>query len=250
MTEHASDNNEARLKLASGDHVALRLEYGSAAHLAEDWRRRLAGGFAFVRTEQPLGVGAPLRLKLGFPGLLAPIVLAGVVAKVTRDKSGQGCEVRLDFGGEAERDRVGDIVARAAAGDPELVGRHVRLLVVEDNPHVSQLVTEGLREAARRDFGGRVSFEVELAGDGLEALQLARAGHFDAVITDVYLPNMDGPQLLRELRAHGPHLPVLAMSAGGPTAQAEALAAGCDLFLAKPLRLADLIVAMRSLLGL
>jgi CheY-like chemotaxis protein len=232
------------------DVVALRLEYRSAAHLLEDWRRRLNGGAMFVRTDQALAAGAPLRLKLSFPGLLVPLVVSGTAVAAREEGGHPGVDVRLGFADEAERARVGALIARAAAGDPELCGRLVRLLVVEDNPHVGTLVRDGLRAASRRDFGGRVVFEFDFAGDGVEAVARVRANHYDALITDIYLPNMDGAQLVREIRRHGPALRILAMSAGGPPAKAAALAAGCDLFLEKPLRLADLIVAMRSLLGL
>ncbi|HEY3359498.1 MAG TPA: response regulator [Polyangia bacterium] len=232
------------------DVVALKLEYRSASHLLDEWRRHLAAGALFVRMDAPLPAGTALRLRLSFPGLRAPIVLAGTAAYERREGGVRGMHVRIAFASPAESDAIAAMLERAAQGDPELCGRPVRLLVVEDNPHVSKLIAEGLREAARRDFGGRVIFEFEVAGDGLEALTRLRAQPFDALITDIYLPNMDGTQLVREIREHGPAIHILAMSAGGPSAKAAALAAGCDLFIEKPLRLADLIVAMRSLLGL
>jgi CheY-like chemotaxis protein len=230
--------------------MALRLEYRSAAHLLEDWQTWVARGTTFVRTEQPLPVGTILRLKLNFPGLVMPLVLSGMVVGARRDAGALGVDVELQFPNAADRDRIADLIRRAAQGDPELCGAQVRLLVVEDNPHVSKLIAEGLREAAKRDFGGRVAFDFEVAADGIEALARLRGGRFDLVITDVYLPNLDGPQLIREVRGHGPAVPILAVSAGGAAARELATKAGCTMYLDKPLRLAELINAIRTLLSL
>ena len=127
----------------------------------------------------------------------------------------------------------------------------IRVVVIDDNPHVIQLVTDGLREGARRELGGGVVFEFVVARNGAEGLAALKQGPFDAVITDIYLPVMDGAQFMRELRGTlGPSLPILAISAGGAAARELAMQAGCNRFLDKPLRLSDLIAALKELLKL
>ena len=66
-----------------------------------------------------------------------------------------------------------------------------RILAVDDSPSMRQLVKLALSS------GGH---EVDVATDGVEALQVAERRQFDVVITDVNMPNMDGIALVRELR--------------------------------------------------
>jgi two-component system, chemotaxis family, chemotaxis protein CheY len=66
-----------------------------------------------------------------------------------------------------------------------------RILAVDDSPSMRQLVKLALSS------GGH---EVDLATDGVEALEVAERQQFDVVITDVNMPNMDGIALVRELR--------------------------------------------------
>jgi len=72
------------------------------------------------------------------------------------------------------------------------VSRLFKVLVVEDNRHVAQLIQDGLRGSARREFGGGVSFDVRNAEDGRQAIEALRKDKFDALIVDVYLPVVDG----------------------------------------------------------
>ena len=64
---------------------------------------------------------------------------------------------------------------------------------------------------------------------------------FDAVLTDAIMPEMSGTQLVQQLKARRPELPVILMSGfAGPDLQAQALAAGAQAVLAKPLTSAEL----------
>ena len=127
--------------------------------------------------------------------------------------------------------------------------RIIRVLLIEDNPHVAELITDGLDGAARRE-GGRVTFIFDVVGDGQMALERLRTVEPDLIICDVYMPVMDGAAFLRHLRAHGPtaKTPVIALSAGGPAAREAALEAGANVFLDKPIRLNEVMKAASSLL--
>jgi uncharacterized protein (TIGR02266 family) len=71
----------------------------------------------------------------------------------------------------------------------------------------------------------------------------------DFVIVDVYLPVMDGAQLIAHMRASDKlkSTPVVAVSAGGAAARDAAIGAGADIFLDKPMRLADIVDTIRRL---
>jgi CheY-like chemotaxis protein len=131
------------------------------------------------------------------------------------------------------------------------MARLLRVLVVEDNRHVAELIQQGLAGSTRRDFGGGVSFVFRNAEDGRTALELLRDEAFDVLIIDVYLPVVDGPTVItvarRELGLVD--LPIIAVSAGGEPARDAALEAGANIFLDKPMRLRRIIETMQRLLA-
>ena len=131
-----------------------------------------------------------------------------------------------------------------------LIRRVVRVLLVEDNPHVAELIREGLRGSSKRDLGNDLSFDFREAHNGREALELLRTVEFDALIVDIYLPVIDGAQVIENVRKelNLPELPVIAVSAGGEPARTAALAAGANIFLDKPMRLRQVIETMRGLM--
>ena len=104
------------------------------------------------------------------------------------------------------------------------------------------------RGSARR-LGDELTFAFRNAVNGHEALHLLREETFDAVIVDVYLPVLDGPHVITAARQELglTDLPIIAVSAGGDSARASALAAGANIFLDKPMRLRQVIETMRQL---
>jgi CheY-like chemotaxis protein len=134
--------------------------------------------------------------------------------------------------------------------EPELP-RIVRVLLIEDNPHVAELITDGLDGAARRELGGRFAFIFDVVGDGQMALDRLDHVDPDLIILDVYMPVMDGAAFLRHLRNRPQQAatPVLALSAGGPAAREAAMSAGADVFLDKPLKLNEVMQAAMDLLS-
>jgi CheY-like chemotaxis protein len=126
--------------------------------------------------------------------------------------------------------------------------RIIRVLLIEDNPHVAALITDGLDGAARREMRGRVAFVFDVVGDGQMALERLEQIEPDLIICDVYMPVMDGAQFVKHLRVHNRKTPVIALSAGGPAARDAALEAGADVFLDKPLRLHEVLKAAALLL--
>jgi len=230
--------------------LTLKVEYADASELVSDYTDNISTGGTFVLTERLLPEGTEVRLVLSFPGLLKPLPVNGRV-KWTRAEPPEmrGVGVAFDRTDAEGVGRLDEIVARIAAGDPSLVVRTLRVLVVEDNPHVASLIRDGLRGSSRRELGGRVTFECQTVDNGRDGLALVRSQAFDVLIVDVYLPVLDGAQLIAQVRADEAlrHLPIVAVSGGGLPARETALAAGADFFLDKPMRLADIFATMRRL---
>jgi CheY-like chemotaxis protein len=112
------------------------------------------------------------------------------------------------------------------------------VLVVEDQPAIRKLVVEAL---------GRAGYTVTEAKDGTEALQeLAhRADALDLVLLDLSLPLVDGLEVLQQVRAQSPWLPVIAMSASREDL-VDAKAAGARETLAKPFDISELLERVES----
>lgn len=115
-----------------------------------------------------------------------------------------------------------------------------RLLVVDDEPYIADLLATGLRF---------VGFEVRTAGAGMEALTAVRAWEPDALVLDVMLPDLDGFEVTRRLRAEGRGLPVLFLTARDATEdKVSGLTIGGDDYVTKPFSLEEVIARVRAVL--
>ena len=130
-------------------------------------------------------------------------------------------------------------LAAAAPGPPEAAAPARTVLVVDDDPDI-----RGLLEAVLRGAG----YAVELAADGLEALERLGGGPPALVLLDVMMPRMDGVAFARELGRLGlrPRVPVVMLSAGGRARQARD-EVGAEDHLAKPFDLAALLATVARL---
>ncbi|MEM9658600.1 MAG: response regulator [Planctomycetota bacterium] len=108
------------------------------------------------------------------------------------------------------------------------------VLVVDDSP-LERLLVESL-------FRKRPTFRVELANDGVQALQKVAARSPDVVLTDLVMPEMDGLELIRAVRQRHPTVPVILMTAYGDESVAlEALESGAASYVPKVQRAERLI---------
>jgi DNA-binding response OmpR family regulator len=116
----------------------------------------------------------------------------------------------------------------------------MRILVVEDEPIAATVLAKGLREHA---------YAVDVAADGITALEQVGINDYDVVILDVLLPGMNGLELCTRLRAEGGTVPILMLTArSGPDERVEGLDAGADDYLAKPYHFPELLARVRALL--
>ncbi|HUR74354.1 MAG TPA: response regulator transcription factor [Sporichthya sp.] len=119
-------------------------------------------------------------------------------------------------------------------------GSPVRVLVVDDEPSLTDLLSMALR------YEG---WEIRTAGDGAGALKAARDFRPDAVVLDVMLPDVDGLELLRRLRADTPDIPVLFLTARDAVEDRIAgLTAGGDDYVTKPFSLEEVVARLRGLI--
>ncbi len=115
----------------------------------------------------------------------------------------------------------------------------MRVLIVEDEPRMAGLVRRGVVEEGHA---------ADVAAQGEDAMWMAEAHPYDAIVLDVMLPGWDGYETCRRLRSAGVWAPVLMLTARDAVEDRVAgLDAGADDYLIKPFSLAELLARLRAL---
>ena len=111
------------------------------------------------------------------------------------------------------------------------------ILVVEDEDRISSFVEKGLRAAG---------FSTRVVATGVEAIDFAASGSFDLMVLDIGLPDIDGFEVLRRVRAAGSALPVIVLTARDSRADTVAgLEGGANDYMAKPFGFDELLARIR-----
>lgn len=120
-----------------------------------------------------------------------------------------------------------------------------RILVVDDDPNIRQMLRSMLE---------REGYDVEAAANGRECLEFFRSAPAELVITDIIMPEQEGIETIRQLRADYPNCKIIAISGGGRIGPSDYLSMakllGATHTLAKPFDRAQLILAVRESLAL
>jgi two-component system OmpR family response regulator len=130
----------------------------------------------------------------------------------------------------------------ATRAEPErvaaMLGVPARILVIDDEPLILNFVSRGLRAQG---------YSVDTAQHSGEGLRAATSDHYDLVILDLLMPDLDGVALLRRLLARRPGQAVIVLSAvGDPASKVECLELGAEDYLAKPFALDELLARVRA----
>jgi DNA-binding NarL/FixJ family response regulator len=129
-----------------------------------------------------------------------------------------------------------------AAVDHDSSDQPLRVFIVDDHPMWRDGVARDLTEAGFAVVG--------TAGDGAQALRLARATRPQVVLLDLHLPDLSGAEVTRQLLASDSSIRVLVLSASGERQDVlDAVTAGAAGYLVKSVRLSELIAALRSTAG-
>ena len=113
-----------------------------------------------------------------------------------------------------------------------------RILIVEDEPRIASFLEKGLK-------ANGFATTVTQAGD--EALGIMRAGQYDLLILDLGLPDVDGFEVLRELRARGDRTPIVILTARDDVRDTiRGLEGGADDYVTKPFRFDELLARVRA----
>lgn len=122
-----------------------------------------------------------------------------------------------------------------------------QILIVEDDNHVREIL---------RLFLENHGYRVSEAPNGYEAIETCRSNKFDLVITDVYMPGMNGIKFIEKLHAFSPETKIIAISGGEPrhfftssTQLNAALYKGALLTLAKPIKEGELVDVVKKIIG-
>jgi DNA-binding response OmpR family regulator len=115
----------------------------------------------------------------------------------------------------------------------------MRVLIVEDERKMAELLKEGLEEE---------NHLVSIAFDGRAGLEFATSSEFDAIVLDLMLPGMDGFEVARRLRRRQNETPILVLTARDAIVDiAKALDLGADDYLTKPFSFVELLARLRAL---
>ncbi|MFT3877059.1 MAG: response regulator transcription factor [Propioniciclava sp.] len=119
-------------------------------------------------------------------------------------------------------------------------GTPIRVLTVDDEPAITELLRMALR------YEG---WEVTTADSGLGAVQAAREVRPDVIVLDIMLPDFDGLEVMRRIRADQPDVPVIFLTAKDAVDdRISGLTAGGDDYVTKPFSLEELVARLRGLL--
>jgi PAS domain S-box-containing protein len=132
------------------------------------------------------------------------------------------------------------VLGRDAEVQAAMSGRRFRVLVAEDNPY---------NQAVMEDLLPRRGHTVHMAADGRAVLAALEQDHFDVMLLDIHMPELDGFQVVAVQRQReqgtGRHLPIIALTARSAEGERErCLRAGMEDYLAKPVRAAELFAAI------
>jgi DNA-binding response OmpR family regulator len=119
-----------------------------------------------------------------------------------------------------------------------------KILIIDDEPHILLMLKKMLE---------RAGFEIDLASNGVEGIELFKKSRADLVITDIIMPEKEGLETIREMRRIKSDLKIIAMSGGGKVSADNYLEIakifGAAKVIAKPFTKLEMVTAVQELMG-
>lgn len=239
--------------------VRLRIAYDSAGVLKSDYVENISRGGLFIATEERFEVGQRFPLELYCVSTRTSIPLQATVRWAGTQSPGPDLPPILGIGVEFDevkdathRARLESLIDAAFEPAPRIDPRErLKILLVDPNHFARDLFRNGLLAMAREVFEVDGYVDVVEAEDGLEALELCRGAPFDLFIIELRTPEVDGAEIIRRVRRQvSQAVPIFAMSRPYPGDKADALSAGADVFVQKPVQLKPLFNTLKVLLKL
>ena len=118
-----------------------------------------------------------------------------------------------------------------------------KILIIDDEPYILLMLKKMLE---------RAGYEVDLASNGREAMEIFEKNSADLVITDIIMPDKEGLELILEMKKQTPELKIIAMSGGGRISPESYLECarhfGAEKVFQKPFKQKDLVRAVKQLM--
>jgi DNA-binding response OmpR family regulator len=202
---------------------------------------------ARVQFDRPPAIGSVVGLTLSLTKLLPRVrAQARVVEHLAAMAPGAfgGFRAELSFADAASRAAVESLLGRCDGGNLAR-GASLRGLIVDDSLIVREIFSYTFRRRTR--IGATSTLDV--ATDAEQALELLARGQYDFAIVDQRLPDKSGAELVVAMRADPRHAAttIVGISVAGAEARDALLAAGADLYLDKPMEVADLCATLQAL---
>lgn len=121
------------------------------------------------------------------------------------------------------------------------MNNNIKILIVEDEQMLAEILSDTLSDR---------NFNVHLAYDGIQALDMVRKETFDVIVSDIMMPNLDGYSLAKKLRNEGYNTPILFLTARSATEDVvKGFETGGNDYLKKPFAIDELIIRIKALAG-
>lgn len=227
--------------------LTLAVRYPDHDAFLDDWTENVSEGGLFVQSEDPRAPGERVQLELRFPGLLEPIQLVGTVTWVREKSETERAGFGLRVDREGHRRRLAELALIATREHAHRDGEPFRVLVVEDNESVVEMYARVMKRVQRMTEG---SVLTHFAENGFQARELLASYRPDLILTDLYMPVMDGLELSRYVKTHEAlqHTPVMVITAGAEDERVRAAELGIDAFLQKPVQFGQILETIARLL--
>jgi Response regulator containing CheY-like receiver domain and AraC-type DNA-binding domain len=238
--------------------MMLKVATRDTPTLLNVFTENVSQGGVFIVTSEQFSIGEEVDFEISFPGLLDPIPMKGQVkwsrkALSLDEPAGIGVEfLSTHSSGESSFAKLVSDIGSAGGQREEISEIVFRVLLVEDNAVVRDMFRYGVEKISLRQRAVKARVEVEEAGDGKEAWTMLKSRPFHLMILDLYMPVMDGAQLIEMVRndEHLKDLIILVVSAGGAEGKDMAKLHGADAYLDKPIKLKDMTETIATLLAI